>query len=228
MVLSTQDRIYSSTDYHARKHDVTPEAAELITSYRAHKFSAFLKNSTLEILEVGVGPGWNLLCLPARRRVGMDVTPQYAEQLRGQGIEFVSDLAHLSGQRFDLVILSHVMEHLLEPAIMLKQIGALLKPDGELLVIVPLESPARKISLQDDNHHLFSWNVQSLNEFLLACGYSVRSRAVKRYGADRFAANLALRLRGEYRLYRLLLFLLRILRPGYEIQVIACCNSHSR
>lgn len=228
MTTTTQDRIYSSTGYHEQKHGVSPEVSEFITRYRTNKFSAFLKKTTSEILEVGAGPGWNLIRLPAHRRVGMDVTLTYAERLRGQGVEFVSDLSQLSGQKFDLVILSHVMEHLLEPARMLEQIGALLKPDGELLVIVPLESPVHKISPQDNNHHLFSWNVQTLNEFLLACGYSVRSRAVKRYGADRFAANLAVRLRGGYRLYRLLLCLLRILRPGYEIQAIAGYKSGNR
>jgi SAM-dependent methyltransferase len=221
IVSAAQDIIYSSTNYHAQKHGVTSRVSEFITRYRTSKFSAFLKDANSEILEVGVGPGWNLVHLPARRRVGMDVTTAYAEQLRGQGVEFVSDLEQLSGQQFDLVILSHVMEHLLEPAKMLEQIGGLLKPGGEFLVIVPLEAPARKISPRDDNHHLYSWNAQTLNEFLLACGFSARSLSVKRYGFDRFAANLAVRLMGGYSLYRLLLFLLRAIRPGYEIQAIA-------
>jgi 2-polyprenyl-3-methyl-5-hydroxy-6-metoxy-1,4-benzoquinol methylase len=110
---TTQDRIYSSTGYHEQKHGVSPEVSEFITRYRTNKFSAFLKKTTSEILEVGAGPGWNLIRLPAHRRVGMDVTLTYAERLRGQGVEFVSDLSQLSGQKFDLVILSHVMEHLL-------------------------------------------------------------------------------------------------------------------
>ncbi len=218
---TAQDIIYSSTNYHAQKHGVTSRVSEIITRYRTSKFSAFLKNADSEVLEVGVGPGWNLVHLPARRRVGMDVTTAYAEQLRRGGGEFVSDLEQLSGQQFDLVILSHVMEHLLEPAKMLEQIGRLLKPEGEFLVIVPLEAPARKVSPKDDNHHLYSWNAQTLNEFLLACGFSARSLSVKQYGFDRFAANLAVRLMGGYSLYRLLLFLLRAIRPGYEIQALA-------
>lgn len=225
MPATTQDRIYASTDYHAQKHGVTALVFEFITRYRTAKFSAFLKSANAEILEVGVGPGWNLLRLPARRRVGMDVALTYAESLRGQGVEFVSDLDQLEGQRFDVVIFSHVMEHLLEPARVLGQIRALLKPEGELVVIVPLEGPARKLPAHDNDHHLYSWNVRTLNELLLACGYTVRSRAVKRYGFDRFAANLAVRLHGGYRLYLLLLYFLRILRPGYEIQAIAGYNS---
>ena len=221
MLSSVQDKIYSSSDYHEQRHGASPEASSLISRYRAQKFRAFTKNSALNILEVGVGPGWNLVHLPAGRRVGQDVTLAYAEHLRDHGIEFVSDLSELHGQQFDLVILSHVMEHLLEPAKMLFALSALLKPNGDLLLIVPLEAPVRKVSQDDRNHHLFSWNVQTLTGLLLACRYSVRSCEVRRYGFDRFAAELAIRLRGGFALYRALLFLLRVVRPGHEIRVVA-------
>lgn len=216
-----QDSIYSSTEYHEQKHGASARASELITRYRTQTFRAFTKSSTLDILEVGVGPGWNLVQLPARRRVGQDVTLAYAERLRCLGVEFVSELSQLSGQQFDLVILSHVMEHLLEPAKMLTSLSALLKPRAELLVIVPLEPPTHRLSPRDNNHHLFSWNVQTLNGFLSACGYSVRSCEVRRYGFDRFAAELTVRLRGGFALYKALLLLLRTVRPGHEIRVVA-------
>jgi SAM-dependent methyltransferase len=108
------------------------------------------------------------------------VTLAYADDLRKHGVEFVSDLSQLSGQQFDVVILSHVLEHLLEPAKMLAELGALLKPDGRLLVLVPLESPVRAFSPRDNNHHLLSWNAHTLHEFLVASGYMVRSCEVKR------------------------------------------------
>jgi SAM-dependent methyltransferase len=224
-MLSSQDRIYSSTDYHEHKHGASLKTSDLITRYRTQKFRAFIGSSNLDLLEVGIGPGWNLVRLPAHRRVGQDVTLAYAELLRNQGVEFVSDLAQLSGQQFDIVILSHVLEHLLEPANMLVEVRALLKPGARLLLIVPLESPLRTFSPKDKNHHLFSWNVQSLNEFLTACNYSVRSCEVKRYGFDLFTAKLAVRLGGGYGLYRLLLSLLQTIQPSYEIQVIAECNA---
>ena len=113
------------------------------------------------------------------------------------------------------------MERLLEPAQMLSKVGKLLKPEGKVVVIVPLEAPTRKISPRDENHHLFSWNVQTFNGFLAACGYSVRSCKVKRYGCDRFAAELAVRFGGGFAFYKLLLSILRTIRPDYEIQAVA-------
>jgi 2-polyprenyl-3-methyl-5-hydroxy-6-metoxy-1,4-benzoquinol methylase len=220
-MLSTQDGIYSSTDYHQQKHGTSLKASELITRYRTEKFAALTGGADLDVLEVGAGPGWNLLRLPAHRRVGQDVTLAYADQLRQHGIEFVSDLAQLSGQQFDVAIVSHVLEHLLEPAKMLAEILPLLKPGGKLLVLVPLEASVRKFSVRDKNHHLFSWSAHTLHEFLAASGYRVRSCIVKRHGYDRFAAELAVRIGGAFGVYKLLLWLLRAIRPCHEIQAVA-------
>jgi len=217
-----QDAIYSSSGYHEQKHGVSLKASDLITRNRTRKFSALIESSSLDILEVGIGPGWNMVRLPAHRRVGQDVTLAYAGQLGNCGVEFVSDLSQLSGQQFDVVILSHVLEHLLEPAKLLAELRTLLRPQGKLLLIVPLESPVRHSSAHDNNHHLFSWNAQTLKDFLIACNYFLSSCKVKRTGFDRYAAELAVRLGGGYGLYRFLLLLLRTIRPSHEIQVIAC------
>jgi 2-polyprenyl-3-methyl-5-hydroxy-6-metoxy-1,4-benzoquinol methylase len=218
---SAQDAIYSSTGYHQLKHGASLQASDLITRYRTEKFTALMGGADLDVLEVGVGPGWNLVQLPARRRVGQDVTLEYADHLRQEGIEFVSALAQLSGQQFHVVIVSHVLEHLLEPARMLAEILPLLKPDGKLLVLVPLEASVRKYSVSDKNHHLFSWSAHTLHEFLTANGYMVRSCSVKRHGYDRFAAELSVRVRGGLGVYKFLLWLLRTIRPCHEIQAVA-------
>jgi SAM-dependent methyltransferase len=218
---TTQDAVYSSTDYHELKHGASSEMRKLIIRHRTEKFRELAETTDSDVLEVGIGPGWNLIRMPAHRRVGQDVTLAYAEQLRAQGVEFVSDLSQLSGQQFDVVILSHVLEHLLEPAKKLAELREFLKPRGRLLLIVPLESPVRKVSKTDNNHHLFSWNVQTLNDLLDACGYAVTSSNVIRSGFDRFAAVVSVRLGGGFRLYKLLLLLLRTIRPCHEIQVIA-------
>ena len=218
---SAQDAIYSSTGYHQLKHGTSLKASELITRYRTEKFAALTGGADKDVLEVGVGPGWNLVRLPAHRRVGQDVTLEYADGLRQQGIEFVSELRELSGQQFDVVIVSHVLEHLLEPAKMLAEIFPLLKPGGKLLVLVPLEASVRKYSAGDKNHHLFSWSAHTLHEFLTANGYVVRSCAVKRHGYDRFAAELSIRIGGGFGVYKLLLWLLRTIRPRHEVQAVA-------
>ena len=111
---SNQDEIYSSTNYHEQHHGAEPDAVSMIIRLRTHKFNSLIKDQNSDVLEIGVGPGWNLLGLTASHRVGMDVTSAYAAHLKSRGIEFVSSLADLSGRQFDVVVLSHVLEHLLE------------------------------------------------------------------------------------------------------------------
>jgi len=214
------ERIYSATDYHEKAHAVTPRAFALILRYRGEKFARFIDPND-SVLEFGVGPGWNIMNLPARRRVGFDVTEAYAAQLRAAGVEFFSDLSALAPHSFDVVIFSHVMEHLLSPPETLAKIADLIKPSGRLVLIVPLEQRLRKHSSKDHNHHLYSWNVQTLTNLLQACGYHVESCTAKATGYDRFGAELAARFRAGARLYKFLLTVLRLLRPVEEIQAVA-------
>ncbi|MGA8110529.1 MAG: class I SAM-dependent methyltransferase [Acidobacteriaceae bacterium] len=215
---SATDEIYSASDYHARMHGVLPGAFEMIARYRGEKFARLLDTAGKDVLEFGCGPGWNLVDLPARRRVGCDVSTAYAESLRASGIEFVSDAALLEGQQFDIVLLSHVAEHLMDPARTVIDLAKFLKPQGTLCVVVPMEGSISKFDPADNNHHLFSWNVQTLTNLLTAAGYRVTSCRVARKGYDRYAANLAVRVHAGYRGYLGLLRTMRLLRPVYEIQ----------
>lgn len=65
----------------------------------------------------------------ARRRTG-------AEILIGDFNEIVSGIHELTG-RHDLLVLSHVLEHLAEPGRKLDEMAKLLKPGGRILVEVP-------------------------------------------------------------------------------------------
>ncbi len=95
-------------------------------------------------LEIGCGSGQNLerlaaqgldvagvdpdgaACAAARRR-GLAVWQGVAEALPGP----------VAGQRFDLVVLTHVLEHCLDPAAALAQAAARLAPGGRMMVEVP-------------------------------------------------------------------------------------------
>jgi hypothetical protein len=85
---------------------------------------------------------------------------------------------------------------------------------------VPFDKPGTTYDPKHNNHHLYMWDVQSLTELLMACGYSVKSCNIGKYGFDRLAAEFAVRLGFgfSYRGYRLLLRLFRMIRPGYEIR----------
>ncbi len=145
---------------------------------------------------------------------------EYAPALAARGIEFTSNLDSLTGQQFDFILFSHVLEHLVEPAQALVNLKPLLKKDGVLLLIVPFDRPGSTYDPTHNNHHLYMWDVQSLTELLMACGFKVSSCSIGEYGFDRFAATMATRYGFGYGAYRALLKIMRTVRPGREIRAV--------
>lgn len=95
------------------------------------------------ILDVGCGNGGLLLALRQagfHRLVGMDPSPQCVACLEASDIEgIVSTLDEIPPDigSFDLIVLSHVLEHLLEPRSALSKLRALLSMQGLIYVETP-------------------------------------------------------------------------------------------
>ena len=105
----------------------------------------------------------------------------------------------------------------------LNEIGRILKPNGRLILHVPWERERRYAARQLDepNHHLHSWNAQTLGNLVSLCGFRLDSVRTRRYGYDRFAANQTTRLRLGYAGFKLLRGMLVALRPLREVELIA-------
>ena len=94
------------------------------------------------VAEIGCGAGWNLIPYSKRgcRVVGWDVDDGYLALGRARGLDLRHGLlsaACSSGERFDLVVLSHVLEHLLDPIADLNALKLLLSVNGLLSIEVP-------------------------------------------------------------------------------------------
>jgi SAM-dependent methyltransferase len=115
------------------------------------------------------------------------------------------------------------LEHVLAPAAALTEMRRLLRPDGLLVLTVPYEVEwrYRRFDAAEPNHHLYSWNVQTLARLVTDCAFTVEETRLARYGYDRFAASWAVRLglgEGGFRAFRRLLITLRPLR---EVAIVA-------
>jgi len=94
------------------------------------------------LLDVGCGAGE---LLEVYRRLGWDtcgieISPQGAAACREKGLAVhqgtVFD-APFRTQRFDLILLSHVIEHVLDPVAVLRRVGELLAPQGKIVLTTP-------------------------------------------------------------------------------------------
>lgn len=204
--------------YHDGKRAVPSRAVPWITRARAELFQSQVRPDDV-VLEWGCGFGWNLAELRCARKLGHDVAVQLAPSVQAFGAEFVADPTLLPAQSCHVIVCHHALEHVPEPRAVLESIRRLLKPQGRLLLAVPFERERRyrRFDPSEPNHHLYSWNVQTLGNLLTVAGFQIHSLGLRRYGYDRRAALLALRLGLGEAGFRGIRGLLQTLRPLQEI-----------
>jgi SAM-dependent methyltransferase len=98
------------------------------------------------VLDFGCNDGWVTRRVkrfhPNCRVSGADINPSALAKARRRegGVEyFDARNGDLEGKTFDVVILSHVLEHVHERQALLERLSSFIKPDGRLVISVPQE-----------------------------------------------------------------------------------------
>lgn len=212
----------SGREYHEGKRALDPRAIEWLMQLRAEKFQPHVCPSDV-VFELGVASGWNLARLNCARRIGCDASEFLADRVKALGIDFVSNSASVPDASADVVICHHTLEHLLEPSRALRELARVMKPAGKLIFHVPWERECCYANYQSDepNHHLHSWNAQTLGNLVSVLGFKIESITTRRYGYDRFAANLAARFGVGQSGFRFIRTCMIAMRPLREVELIA-------
>jgi len=158
------------------------EAMFAVQSANAAERAAFIRpflptDGSHSVLEIGCGGGWNLA--PFRDEghavVGYDYDKDYlaAGQARGLDVRLGGiDEALAAGQRHQVVILSHVVEHFLQPVQELIRIRELLAPAGLMYVEVPnLFSVDRDLMRYWQSAHTYSFVPDTLRALMGQAGF---------------------------------------------------------
>lgn len=129
-----------------------------------------------DILDVGAGKGEILSYLKKRTNNLFAVEPseRYKKRLKKNKInvigEFIENL--YTEEKFNLIMLNGVLEHLLKPNLVLKKIRDMLKPSGKVFITVPnLEKPILPLTKEFFRvMHTFYFNKITLQEICLKNG----------------------------------------------------------
>ena len=137
----------------------------------------------MSVVELGCGAGWNLLGFHRRgaQVLGFDYDGQLIEEGRRRGMRMETGSADEAiglGAKADLVILSHVMEHVASPVEFMTKVGRILKPGGKVFIIQPglksfqFGSWGGGLGRQLQNAHNFIFEAATLKLLAAATGYS--------------------------------------------------------
>jgi SAM-dependent methyltransferase len=208
--------------YHDSKRAVPPAAFAWVARLRSEKLAHYVKG-TDTVFEYGVGFGWNLALLRCQRKIGFDKAEFLETGLRERGIEFVRGINSIPASSIDILICHHTLEHTLHPPTALAEMRHLLRPGGKLLLFVPFEKEGRyrRFNPTEPNHHLYSWNVQTLGNLVEEMGFTVIEGRIGQFGYDRFAATWADRWHLGETGFRLVREAVHLIRPGLEVRLVA-------
>lgn len=132
------------------------------------------------ILDVGCARGGMLEAL--RRKgfshlYGLDPSPECTAYTSSKGFPvFTGTLSDVGGEKFDALIMSHVLEHIEEPKTFLGSALAHLNPGGYLYIEVPDTDRHDGYAmpfLEFNSEHINHFNSDTLTTLLESCGFSV-------------------------------------------------------
>jgi len=152
----------------------------------------------LRVLDVGCGqfsPALTLEEMPSCEYHAVDLIDR-SEMVSRFGAEMAArytqldlekdGLAVLSGQRFDVVVIAHVLEHIANGLEVLSQAAALVAPGGVLFVEYPrlasvnLPNMSNTLNFHDDPTHKRFYDLVDVANVMLEAGLEVRAARVRR------------------------------------------------
>jgi SAM-dependent methyltransferase len=154
------------SDYHNSLHKylINNKKYYLIKSRLAlRKYLNGVKD--LKILEFGCGLGQNIYLL--KNAYGYDISQFSLKFCKKNGIKVANNLDKLPND-FDVILISHCLEHLNNPFETLKILNKKLKKGGKLILVLPAEKHEKNVlNKMDKSEHLFAWTFRTINHLLM-------------------------------------------------------------
>ena len=136
-------------------------------------------DSPRKILDIGCGSGALLYKYLSDGHccVGVDYDEQHLVAGRSHGLTlFAGDSKVVNEKEFDMVVLSHSLEHMVMPEQTIEKINKILKPDGYIFIEVPnvldwIKPPYRDLMHFIQFVHIYNFTPQSLSNLMMKFGF---------------------------------------------------------
>jgi SAM-dependent methyltransferase len=157
----------------------TSHYTQILNSERYYRLLALFWRNTIflrhglpldaAVLDYGCGLGQVSAGLP---RVTCFDPSEYAQRfLQRRGRSVVARPEQIPSQSFDLLLSSHSLEHSINPRDDLIAFHKYVKPEGKIVLVLPVEANQKPALARDCNLHCYSWTFQTITNLLLCCNW---------------------------------------------------------
>lgn len=179
----------------------------------------------MKVVDIGCGAGGNLI--PFKESgcdvMGLELNTRYVEFANNKGLKVINDSAeNINSYDFkaDLIILSHILEHLSNPIEFLDKLKSALNPNGLIYIEVPgifniKETYNSNILSFLQNAHIFHFTLETLERILQESGFKLVNG--NKYVRSLFKMETTDRAKINNKSYTILLFL-------YYLELKHVCN----
>jgi SAM-dependent methyltransferase len=130
-------------------------------------------------LEFGARDPWNLRSAHSVQKIACAPRCDGVALARDE-VRVVETIENCEPDVADLAMCDQVLEYLLDPLGTVEELKRVIKPGGHILVQVLYDPDFRTPRFDREVEHYFSWNVQTMGNLLVDCGYEFVSGSVIR------------------------------------------------
>ena len=194
-ILATPDRLEVYSDEWVRAHSRNLNVQDVAKSLSDIIQEMLGEQATAKILDIGCGSG---VLVNKLSRLGYDASGldwsepaiKFArEHYQGEYVLANVEQGLDIGKKFDCVVASHILEHLVDPHSFLRSVAKLLKPSGYLVIAIPnlnwhdLDSAWRSASAIFDEEHVVGYTPSGLQIVLNQSGFDVMGMSTETHRA---------------------------------------------
>jgi predicted O-linked N-acetylglucosamine transferase (SPINDLY family)/SAM-dependent methyltransferase len=136
------------------------------------KFTEFIEPDAV-VVDFGCSGGYLLKEIICREKLGVEANGYGRREAEKNGIRTVETVNEIPDNFADLVISHHVLEHVDNPVETLRELRKKLKPAGKIVFVVPHQDIRESFNPKDPNHHLYTWNQQTLGNLFRHAGFRI-------------------------------------------------------
>jgi len=161
-----------------------------------------------KLLDIGSSYGFFLTCARDQgwETIGIDVdinAVNFSTQHLNLDVKFGNLIqCHFDENKFDVITLFHVLEHVPNPHEIIQEIKRILKPDGLVVIDVPNADDFRRLLFKENwpqfrEHHLWYFSIKTLRFFLQKYGFKVLGKTPHGGSQIGYALKKGLRINTE-------------------------------